>query len=87
MIEALKRLWVWLNEPAFGSAPKQTTWCWCPDCGEDLCTKEDVRVDAVDDFKIMYHCPCGNISTWDFGNYPVPVLLYHGHLPEGVKHG
>lgn len=57
----------------FRRKPKQTTWCWCPGCGTDLCST-DAFVSDTDD-GVRYRCTsCGRPSLWDFDTFPCPVL-------------
>lgn len=55
-------------------APKprqQSTWVYCPGCGEDLCTNGAIYTDTD---LVRYACPCGMDSEWMF-DAPVPLLV------------
>lgn len=51
----------------------QTTFCYCPECGLELCWNGKVLDDA--DGVVKFECPnCLKVSVWDFC-YPSPLLL------------
>ena len=51
---------------------RQTTFCYCPGCKEDLCSNQSEFAD--DGEVVRYKCPCGADSRWLFST-PVPILL------------
>jgi len=53
--------------------PKQSTFCYCPNCRRDLCGQSDAFKDD-DGAVVSYSCRCGTHSRWLF-NAPVPILL------------
>lgn len=55
----------------------QRTWCYCPGCDRDLCSNDEAGIGWAHNDEVMYVCPCGMRSWWDFGA-PVPLLLRHG---------
>ena len=55
--------------------PKQTTFCFCPSCGLELCGSYDVIVSDTD--LVRYVCTCLIESTWDF-DAPLPLLVAWG---------
>ena len=58
----------------FRRKPKQTTWCWCPTCGRDLCSTDSFQSDT--DEGVLYECSwCEHRSLWDFDTFPCPVLI------------
>lgn len=58
----------------FKKKPKQTCFVYCPKCRNELVSSNSFVEDK--DGIVKYKCDkCGNISFWDFGNYPVPYLL------------
>lgn len=76
--------WAWKGCLRFSDAG-QTTWTWCPGCGDDLVSQVDALVDVVGphDF-VWYRCRCGQHSVWDFGA-PAPILLQRGPWLEVVR--
>ena len=53
---------------------KQTTFCFCPNCRNELCGTGSFVSDI--DGLVTYKCTgCGKESKWNF-DAPVPVLLY-----------
>jgi hypothetical protein len=53
-------------------ARKQNTFCWCPLCGEDLCSNRSFKSDTE---TIKYECSnCGCRSSWNF-DAPLPILI------------
>ncbi len=56
----------------FKRKEKQTTWCYCPKCNNELCSSNSFVKDT--DF-VYYKCSqCGHDSKWDF-DFPAPVLM------------
>ena len=54
--------------------PKQTTFCYCPDCENELCSSKGFISDV--NGIVTYICPkCNKISIWDFDTYPFPFLI------------
>ena len=54
-------------------APRQTTWCYCPGCKQDLVSSNSLVSDTD---VVLYHCvECGTESRWDFDHYPCPVRI------------
>jgi transposase-like protein len=52
---------------------RQTTFCYCPSCNEDLCSNNSF-VDDTD--LVRYECSvCDTKSEWDFDIAPVPILM------------
>ncbi len=52
---------------------KQTTFCYCPSCNNELCSSGSMISDI--DGLAIYKCSrCGQLSRWDF-NHPIPLLL------------
>ena len=52
---------------------KQYTFIYCPKCNKDLIKNGHFIED--NDGIIKYKCAkCGEISFWDFANFPVPML-------------
>lgn len=59
----------WLCKPP---KTRQTTFCWCPECGVDLCSQKTSLV--RDDEFVEYRCECcGCESDWLF-DAPVPLM-------------
>lgn len=57
---------------------KQYTFIYCPKCFKELIKNGQFIED--NDGIIKYKCSkCGEISFWDFGNFPVPMLRTCGH--------
>lgn len=57
----------------FKRKPKQTTYCYCPECNNELVSSNSF-VEDVDGI-VKYRCDkCGEITFWDFIHYPVPML-------------
>jgi len=74
------RLWNWLGRgwkwlwTDTGTRRGQTCFCYCPRCKNELISSES-WVDG-DDIYAVYCCSeCGYLTAWDFGHYPVPILL------------
>lgn len=56
-----------------GNKNKQHTFIYCPKCSNELIKNGQFIED--NDGIIKYKCSkCGEISFWDFGNFPVPFL-------------
>ena len=52
---------------------KQTTFCYCPQCRNELCANENFVSD--DGETVIYCCSqCKHVSQWFFGA-PVPILI------------
>lgn len=52
----------------------QSTFCFCPRCGLELCNSESWYADADSDL-VRYQCvQCGHRSTWLF-DCPAPILI------------
>lgn len=52
----------------------QSTWCFCPGCGIDLCNTESWFSDSD---LVRYRCiQCGCDSEWLF-DVPCPILINH----------
>ena len=48
------------------------TYCWCPDCGNNLVRDSFVSDDGV----VEYRCTnCGELSIWSFIIAPLPICL------------
>ena len=59
--------------PIFSKMAHRSTYCWCPECGNDL-----VRDSFVSDDRglVVYKCSrCDHESTWHFAIAPIPILL------------
>lgn len=57
---------------------KQRTFIYCPKCNKELIKNGQFIED--NDSIVKYRCSrCGNISFWDFGSFPVPMLRTCGH--------
>lgn len=54
------------------NARKQKTFCWCPICGEDLCSNNSFKEDT--DLVRYDCCNCNCRSAWDF-DAPAPILI------------
>ena len=48
--------------------------CFCPGCKCDLTESEATVTYDARGF-VLYHCPCGTRSGWDF-DLPVPIRMY-----------
>jgi hypothetical protein len=48
----------------------QTTFCYCPNCGLDLCGQKNIIMTDTD--LVRYICSCGVLSVWNF-DAPVPL--------------
>lgn len=65
-----RRMMLWMLAGA--AAPKQTTFCYCPHCRNELCANGDLLSDTD---LVRFRCSrCGHESGWDF-DAPVPLLL------------
>lgn len=54
--------------------PRQSTWCYCPKCKEDLCSSDSLVMDDYD--RVEYVCTnCGHWSLWNFDIAPCPILM------------
>lgn len=54
----------------------QTCWTFCPRCEHDVSGHPDMEADMLPGGLIMLVCgTCSAISTWDYGTYPIPVLV------------
>jgi len=52
---------------------KQRIFCWCPICGENLCSNKSFKQD-ID--LVRYECSnCGCRSSWNFDIAPAPILI------------
>lgn len=59
--------------PIFTKMAFRSTYCWCPECGNDLCRDSFMseNVGVVD-----YKCSrCERESVWNFAIAPIPILL------------
>lgn len=57
----------------FKRKPKQSTYCYCPKCNNELVSSNSFVED--NDGIVKYRCSkCGEITFWDFIHYPVPFL-------------
>ncbi len=57
----------------FKRKPKQTTYCYCPRCNNELVSSNSFVEDQ--DGIVKYRCSkCDEITFWDFIHYPVPIL-------------
>lgn len=55
----------------------QSTFCYCPKCGLELCNSESWYADPESDL-VRYKCvQCGNRCAWLF-DCPVPILVEGG---------
>ena len=67
----------WLKETKYAlrmwwKTRKQTTWCWCPVCKNELCATDSFIKDT--DF-VYFECSrCKTKSKWDF-DLPCPFLI------------
>lgn len=58
---------------------KQYTFIYCPKCNNEMIKNGQFIEDAGGIVK--YRCSkCGNITFWDFANYPIPVLIKDDEL-------
>ena len=65
---------------------KQYTFIYCPKCFKELIKNGQFIED--NDGIIKYKCSkCGEISFWDFGNFPVPMLRTCGHCEHLIDEG
>lgn len=64
--QRLKRQW---SKRLYGGCS-----CFCPGCKDDL-TVSTASVTYDSHGFVLYHCPCGTRSGWDF-DLPVPVRVY-----------
>lgn len=63
----------------FRRKPKQYTFCYCPNCGRELCSQPDAFMydepgDDAGGNDVAYRCACGTESHWNFDLFPCPVL-------------
>lgn len=57
----------------FKRRPKQSTYCYCPRCNNELVSSNSFVADR--DGIVEYQCSrCNEITFWDFARYPVPYL-------------
>lgn len=66
---------------------KQTTFCYCPDCENELCSSKGFISDV--NGIVTYMCPqCCKVIKWDFDTYPFPFLIEQeetcakNHIPK-----
>lgn len=52
---------------------RQRTFCYCPDCKNELCSDRDVDCFERDGL-VYYQCRCGTESRWMF-DAPVPLII------------
>lgn len=67
----------WLKE-LFSRKPKQTTFCYCPKCNNELIGSNSFVSDLYvnGENEVTYKCSeCGHVSIWNFDITPVPVLM------------
>lgn len=65
---------------------KQYTFLYCPKCNNELV--KNGRFIEDNDGIVKYCCSkCGNISFWDFGNFPVPILRTCGYCKHLIDDG
>lgn len=61
-----------------GNKNKQHTFIYCPKCSNEMI--KNGRFIEDNDGIVKYKCSkCGEITFWDFGNFPVPMLRTCGH--------
>jgi len=52
---------------------KQSCFCYCPECNNELCGTNSFISDS--DGIVTYECSkCGKVSQFDFNIAPVPIL-------------
>lgn len=62
----------------YGNKNKQHTFIYCPKCINEMI--KNGRFIEDNDGIVKYKCSkCGEITFWDFGNFPVPMLRTCGH--------
>ena len=56
----------------FKKKNKQTTFCYCPNCGNELISSNSF---VKDEYYVCYKCSkCGKETKWIFDT-PVPILI------------
>lgn len=67
----------------FKKKQKQTTYCYCPECNNELISSNSF---LKDDGYVTYKCSkCGYVSVWSF-DFPVPILIdWKDKDPELIK--
>lgn len=64
---------------------RQHTFVYCPKCNNELVKNGQFIED--NDGIVKYRCSeCGNISFWDFANFPVPMLRICGDCKHLIHH-
>lgn len=57
----------------FKRNPVQRTFCYCPECRNELCSSNSFVKDT--DY-VYYKCSkCGHDSKWDFDTWMIPVVV------------
>ena len=65
---------------------KQFTFIYCPKCRNEMIKNGQFIED--NDGIVKYRCSkCRNISFWDFGNFPVPMLRTCGYCKHLIDEG
>lgn len=71
MITAIRHA-LWRAFTVGNPAYRKTCWVYCPGCRRDLTETPDAFV-SDDEAGVLYRCPCGRESLWDF-DAPTPLL-------------
>lgn len=57
----------------FRKKEKQTTFCYCPNCKNELISSDSF---ISDEDVVTYKCvKCGIVSEWNFDAAPAPILI------------
>jgi hypothetical protein len=65
---------LWARYKRWKVLRKQRTFCYCPECRNELCGDEKTECYEGGSFVIYFCGKCHAESTWDF-DAPVPLLL------------